>query len=195
MKHPMLFEGPTLRLAALDLEKDPAVMSAWTYDLDIARTFNSQLPHPLAALEVRRYLEKRQKDGLDNGAIFIFAIHTRLEDRLIGLLNIGHVMWSHGSTGFKLILGESEDRLQFAAEGLHLALQYIFDELNLFRATLVLPEYDQVSISTAESAGFVQEVRLRQADYCRGQLWNRLIFGLLRPDWEARRPVEAEVAA
>jgi len=193
MLHPLLFESQNLFLEAVDLEKDPAVMSGWTYDLDIARAFGAQLPHPMAPCEVKRYLGKRQKESVDNGAVFLFAIHTRQDDQVTGLLDIGHVMWNHGNTGFRLIFGDPELRLKFGQEGMLLALQYIFDELNLFRATLLLPEYDQVGISMAEAAGFNLEVRMRQADFHSGQCWNRLAFGLLRTEYEAQRL--AEVAA
>ena len=120
----------------------------------------------------------------------MFAIRSRQEDRLVGLLDIGHVMWNHGITGFKLVFGEPDDRAQYAPEGMQLALQFIFDELNLFRATLLLPEYDQFGIALAEQTGFVLEVRMRQADYRNGRAWNSLIYGLLRSEYEKRQPAE-----
>jgi RimJ/RimL family protein N-acetyltransferase len=193
MKQPSIFESDHLHLAAVDLDQDPNVMSGWTYDLDIARVFNGLAPHPLAAFEVKKYCANRQKDGQENGKVFLFSIRARQEDRLVGLLDIGHVMWNHGNTGFKLVFGEPDDRNQFAAEGLQLALQFIFDELNLYRAMLLLPEYDQTGIDLAEQAGFILEVRMRQADYRNGQTWNRLIYGLLRQEYEKRQV--AEVAA
>jgi RimJ/RimL family protein N-acetyltransferase len=190
MKNLTLFDSDRLRLAAVDLEQDAGVMSGWTYDLDIARVFNALAPHPMANFEVKKYCTQRQKDGQENGRVFLFAIRTRQENRLVGLLDIGHVMWNHANTGFKLAFGEPDDRAQYAAEGLQLALQFIFDELNLFRATLMLPEYDQTGIDLAERAGFLLEVRMRQADYRNGQAWNRLIYGLLRPEYEKRQPAE-----
>jgi RimJ/RimL family protein N-acetyltransferase len=193
MKSLLLFESQNLRLAAVNLEVDPEVMSGWTYDLDTARIFGASFPHPLAVSEVKKYLENRQKDGLANGGVFLFAVHDRKDNRLVGLLDIGHIMWSHGNTGFKLVFGSTQDRILFGAEGMQLGLRYIFNELNLFRATLLLPEYDQIGISQAEVEGFTLEVRMRQADYSSGQYWNRLIFGILRSEYEIRQP--AEVAA
>jgi RimJ/RimL family protein N-acetyltransferase len=190
MKAVILFESQNIRLAAINLDLDPGIMSAWTYDLEVARVFGTTLPHPIAAFEVKKYLEKRQKDGQENGGVFLFAIHDRQDDHLVGLIDIGHIMWNHGNTGLKVVFGSNQDRLRFGAEGLRLALQYIFNELNLFRATLLLPEYDQLGISQAEAEGFTLEVRMRQADYCSGLYWNRLIFGMLRSEYEKRQPAE-----
>ena len=191
MKNIKLFESLNLCLSAVNLDTDPQVMSGWTYDLETARAFGAILPHPLAAFEVKKHLEKRQKESQESGLVFLFAIHTRQDDRLIGLLDIGRVMWNHGNTGFKLVFDNTDHRTQYGLEGMMLALQYIFEELNLFRATLLLPEYDQVGISQAETAGFTLEVRMRQADYHSGRCWNRLGYGLLRAEYEKQQLAEA----
>ena len=92
---------------------------------------------------------------------------------------------NHSNVEFVFHIGARTDTTEFNMA--------IFDELNLFRATLLLPDYDQAGIDLAEQAGFTLEVRMRQADYRNGQCWNRLIYGLLRPEYEKRQP--AEVAA
>ncbi|MCL5998369.1 MAG: GNAT family N-acetyltransferase [Chloroflexi bacterium] len=45
-------------------------------------------------------------------------------------------------------------------------------------------EYNTAAQHVLSKCGFVQEGREREAIYCAGRRWDRLIYGLLRSDYE-----------
>ncbi len=68
-------------------------------------------------------------------------------------------------------------------------LRFSFAELNLFRLTAMVPEYNLAAIALLKKFGFVEEVRRRKALERDGRRWDLLGFGLLKDDWlEQARP-------
>jgi len=75
---------------------------------------------------------------------------------------------------------------------MQLALVYAFEELNMFRASILVPEYDFAAGEACQAAGFQVEVRQREILYRDGRYWDLLHFGLLCEDWLAGREVHRE---
>jgi RimJ/RimL family protein N-acetyltransferase len=65
-----------------------------------------------------------------------------------------------------------------------LLLRFGFGELNLFRLSAGIQEYNQAALRLFQSAGFVEEVRRRQALFRFGRRWDHLFFGLLNEEWQ-----------
>jgi RimJ/RimL family protein N-acetyltransferase len=65
-----------------------------------------------------------------------------------------------------------------------LLLGYAFRELNLFRVSIAIPEYNQVALRLFEKAAFKVEARRREAIHRKGRRWDVLHYGLLREEWE-----------
>lgn len=195
MKHIPLFESQFLQLAPIDPEKDAQAIASWTYDLEnAARLREDQPARPMAALEVKKIYERWQKDAEDTNRQFLFAIRKRDThhnngdgDGMIGVLRIKHIEWVHGAAYMDLIIGDNADWQRFAREALNLALRYAFDELSLFRITAVIPEHQQAANELFEQANFTLEVRQRQAVYWNKRAWDKLYFGLLRPEWKMQQ--------
>ncbi len=68
-------------------------------------------------------------------------------------------------------------------QALGLLLRFAFAELNLFRVTIVIPEYNQAALALVRKFGFLEEVRRRNAILCDERVWDLLVFGLLRSEW------------
>jgi RimJ/RimL family protein N-acetyltransferase len=66
-------------------------------------------------------------------------------------------------------------------------LRYAFDELNLYRLTAVIPEYNPVAMQLFSKAGFVEEVRRRKALNRDDKRWDLINLGLLHEEWSARQ--------
>jgi RimJ/RimL family protein N-acetyltransferase len=71
-------------------------------------------------------------------------------------------------------------------QALHLLLRFAFAELNLFRVTANVAEYNQAAIALLQKFGFVQEVCRRKALERDGRRWDLYIFGLLSDEWRDR---------
>lgn len=204
MKHKPLFESEHLRLTPIDPEKDAQAIASWTYELETAARLREEQPaRPMAAFEVKKLYERWQKDADESNRQFLFAIRLRTEGadtspaaetpqpgtpaEIIGVLRIKHIEWVHGAAFLDLILGEPANWQGFAREALELALCYAFDELSLFRVTAVIAEHNQPANDLFEQANFTLEVRQRQAVYWNKRSWDKLYFGLLRPEWKMQQ--------
>jgi RimJ/RimL family protein N-acetyltransferase len=203
MKHQPLFESQNLRLTSFDLEKDPQASAFWTYELETATKLREDQPaRPMAVFEVKKLYERWQKEADDSNRQFVFAIRRRKtdqsngsaedQDTIIGVLRIKHIEWVHGAAYLDLIMGDQQDWQSFSREALDLALRYAFDELSLFRVTTVIAEHNQAANDLFNQANFTLEVRQRQAVYWNLRAWDKLYFGLLRPEWKMQQLAEME---
>ena len=199
MHYRPLFESQHLRLASLDLEKDAPVIASWTNELDVAAHLREDQPaRPMAPFEVKKLYERWQKESDDTQRQYLFAIHLLEQaaeagqDPIIGVLRIKWIEYVHGASYLDLILANPQDWEDYANEALDLALRYAFDELNLFRVTAVVPGHDQRASRLFEQANFTLEVRQREAIYWNQRSWDKLFFGILRPEWKLRQPEVTE---
>jgi len=185
MKDHFIFESRELRLTPLQIEQDAPVMAQWSQDLEIARRLRSDRPaRPLSVSEARKVFEVWLKEVETSNRNTLFALRPQEDDRLVGFLRIMGILWLHGTANFDLLLGNEEDRMRYADEALVLGLNYAFEELNLFRVSAQVPEYDVAGRALYDRARFTLEVRQRQAVFHEGRTWDRLQFGMLRPEWE-----------
>lgn len=195
MKHVPLFESQNLKLTVVDLEKDSQAIAAWTYDLDIAARMRADHPvRPMAVFEIKKLYEGWQKDSDETSRQFLFAIRLREtaegDSRIIGVLRIAQLEWVHGAAYLDLIIGDPEDWQRCAREALDLALRYAFDELSLFRVTAVIAEHNHPASELFKLANFTLEVRQRQAVFWNRRSWDKLYYGLLRPEWKMQQLAE-----
>lgn len=177
-----LFEGPNLRLTAINPKSDAALEALWTLDLDYAETLRNSFGRPLMVGEVKKMQEKMIKEADEKRNQFHFAVRT-LEDTLIGFIHLPWVSWSNGFGQLQLCFGEPASLEQHGMTALQMALRYIYTELNLYRVSVSSAEYNDRLIRLYRQAGFTEEVRQREFCFRNGQLWDRLIFGLLRDEW------------
>jgi RimJ/RimL family protein N-acetyltransferase len=110
---------------------------------------------------------------------------------VIGVFRITYIAWVHGAAFLDLVIGSPQDWQTYAQEALDLALRYAFEELGLFRLSVVVAEHDRPAHDLFEQARFTLEVRQRQALYWNKRTWDKLIFGLLRPEWKMQKVAEA----
>jgi RimJ/RimL family protein N-acetyltransferase len=66
-------------------------------------------------------------------------------------------------------------------------LRFAFAELNLYRVTAIVAEYNEGAIALLHKFGFVQEVCRRKSLERDGRRWDLYIFGLLNEEWQQAR--------
>jgi RimJ/RimL family protein N-acetyltransferase len=193
-----LFESQEIRLTPVDPERDAQVIASWTEALEIAQEMREDQPtRPMLATEVKKLYERWQKEADESSRQFLFAIRLQSSkdtenDTIIGVLRIKYVEWVHGAAFMDLILGKPADWQEYAREVLDLGLRYAFEELSLFRITAVIAEHNQAAHDLFEQANFTLEVRQREAVYWHKRTWDKLYFGLLRPEWKMQQLAEVE---
>jgi RimJ/RimL family protein N-acetyltransferase len=179
-----LFETPLIRLDAIDPEKDAAIETSWTYDLDYAQEIRNTPASPISSSELKKHYEKLEKKTEGAPGQMLFAIRSKESEALISMLRINFISWSNGMCLFYLSFGDMEKLQQYGKVALELSLRYFFEEMNLHRATTITSEHRTSMINLLEKSGFSLEVRRRQSIFRNGRLWDSLTFGLLRREWE-----------
>ena len=191
MIYKQLFESPNLRLMYINPEEDSKVEAAWTYDLDYTQDLMEMPARPLGPVEIKKIHEENQKHADERGNQYYFAIRLKENDALAGFIRFPFINWMHSSAWMRLAISDPSILKRFGREALELALYYGFRELNLYRIETVLAEYQSDLIELMESAGFLMEVRRRQAMYRNGSYYDALHFGLLQTEWKSQAVEEA----
>lgn len=181
-----MFDGRTLRFTPMIAEQDAPAVASWTNNLTVARKLRNEAPvRPLSVFETRKVLDKWLADAEKSTMNPLFGLRAYGDEHLVGFLRISGVMWVHGAGMFDLVIGSADDWVLYAGEALQMGLRYAFDEMNLFRVTVPVDELDDMSLSLYTAANFYLEVRQRQALFENGRYFDRLMFGMLRPEWAA----------
>jgi RimJ/RimL family protein N-acetyltransferase len=187
-----LFEGKAICLAPIDHDKDAAVESRWTHDAEYQRLLETEPARPLSAFQVKKRYEAIEKEMDEDKNLFYFTIRLRAgqgqggeADRLVGFARLYWIEWAHGNGNVQLGIGEANDRGHgYGTEALGLLMRFAFDELNLYRLSAMVPEYNTTALRLFERAGFVEEVHRRQALQRDGRCWDLIHVGILRDEWQ-----------
>jgi RimJ/RimL family protein N-acetyltransferase len=179
-----LFEGQRIRFAPPDADRDADVVSKWTHDLEYLRLLSADIAKPLSPGQIKKQYEEMDKE-VEKQKAFNFAVRLKADDRLIGFARLYRIEWTHATSSVQIGLGDQNDRGQgYGTEVLRMLLRYAFDELNLYRLAATTVEYNTGAIRFFERAGFVVEVRRRQAVQRDGKRWDAVLLGLLRDEWK-----------
>jgi RimJ/RimL family protein N-acetyltransferase len=179
-----LFEGQLIRFAPPDADRDAEIVSKWTHDLDYLRLLSTDIAKPLSPAQIKKQYEELDKDAEKHNS-FNFALRLKENDRLIGFVRLYRIEWTHATGSLQIGIGDRNDRGKgYGTEALRMLLRYAFDELNLFRLAASTTEYNTGAIRFFERAGFVVEVRRRQAIQRDGKRWDAVMMGLLRDEWK-----------
>jgi RimJ/RimL family protein N-acetyltransferase len=183
-----LFESQDLRLGPIDHDKDPEIESKWTHDSEFMRLMETGAARPMSAAIVKKQYEKLEKQIEEDKNLYHFMIRLKADDRLIGKAVIQWIEWTNGNGALRLGIGAEDDRRKgYGTQALQMLLRFAFAELNLFRVTAIVAEYNEGAIALLRKFGFTQEVCRRQALERDGRRWDLYIFGLLNEEWQQAR--------
>lgn len=79
----------------------------------------------------------------------------------------------------------------YGTEAMKLWVEYLFTASDSHRLDLETWSGNVGMCKVAQKLGFTEEARIRQARKVRGELHDRMIYGILRTEWEAMREVGA----
>jgi RimJ/RimL family protein N-acetyltransferase len=185
-----LFESQDFILTAIDFDKDPEIDSLYSLNLRYARYWCDSLIKPLSKNEMKKKYEKIEKKVDEGGRVVHFAIRTKTDLHLIGYMRI-NILWSLGAGWLVTAIGDPEHYGKAEEQIIPLALNYAFRELNLYRIEFDLPEYEGEKSNILIVNGFTLDAVNREVIYFDNRFWNELLFGILKPEWEALQEVKA----
>ncbi len=187
-----LFKGRLVCLGAIEHEKDPEVMARWSNDPEYLRMLSPEPAQPASIAQVKKRLEKIEKQAQEEKNLFYFTIRLVSDDpaendRLLGFARIYRIEWNTGSANVQIGIGDAADRRKgYGSEALSLLERFAFAELNLYSLRATVAGYNTPALGLFEKAGFGVEVRQREFFLRYGKRWDNLHVGILRPDWEAQ---------
>jgi RimJ/RimL family protein N-acetyltransferase len=107
--------------------------------------------------------------------------------RVIGDIQLAGIDWRHRTAVIGLSIARKADRGQgYGMDATVTLLRYAFQHLDLHRVSAVIASYNAAAQRGLEQCGFVREGQAREAIYCDGRRWDRLHYGLLRPEFGER---------
>lgn len=182
-----LLTGKLVRLGAVDPEEFARANSRWERDSEFHRLSDTIPAQAFSIPRFRRFIES-QLDR-DPPAV-LFHIYTLADHRLIGVVGLGGISWSHGDCWVGIVLGERADWGRgYGTDAMAILLRFAFTELNLHRVGLSVFSYNPRAIRSYEKLGFQYEGCARQAIRRDGQYWNEIFMGIRRDAWMQANPV------
>lgn len=178
-----LFCGDLVRLSAEDPEPMSKAFSRWARDTEYHRMLNYD---PVAYWSEKKWKSWLEKDLQEESqSDFFFSIRALDKDLLIGFIGLMDIEWANGNSWVVIGVGERDYWGKgYGTDAMRLVLRYAFHELNLYRVSLGLFEYNLRALKSYQKAGFTLEGRYRQLSNRDGSRWDVLIMGVRKPDWE-----------
>ena len=178
-----LLQGQLVRLVAANSETDAESFARWSRDSEFMRLQDSGVARSWSVKQSKEEMQKWMENEKPND--YEFVIRTLAENRLIGMIGLDGIRWSHGDTFVGIAVGEREVWGRgYGTDAMRVILRFAFMELNLHRVSLDVFEYNPRAIRSYEKVGFKHEGRVRQALNRDGRRWDILYMGILREEWE-----------
>jgi len=164
----------------------------WGNDRELA-LLTGMSPLPKTSFELERWYE----GVVANPGLKLFAIKTHQGEN-IGNAELAQIDWRIRRAEVGVMIGEREYWNQgYGREAVQLLAELAFMEMNLHRLEARVLSYNHRARRCFQSCGFKSEGILREAHYGLGKYHDIHLYGLLRPDYIARRgemPLPAVIA-
>ena len=177
-----LLQGTNVKLTACTPHDIP-VMLRWYQDDNLLRLLDALPARPRSENGLAEWISNPQK-ATDS---FLFGLRLCADDTLIGCIELDGILWTHQTSWLAIAIGDAVHRDKgYGREAMELALRFAFYELNLYRVQLTVFGYNHRAIALYEKIGFTREGVYRECLHRDGQRHDMILYGILRPEWEAR---------
>ncbi len=141
--------------------------------------YGGYLPRSLA------YFEKQFEQNLEEEPTW-FVIEA--EAKVIGDIGLHDIDRRHGTAELGIGIYERDFLGKgYGRDAINVLLEWAFEVQNVRRIWLETSAVNERAIRSYSACGFVEEGRLRQHDFFRGEYVDVVVMGLLRSEWQARR--------
>ena len=183
-----LWRGEQVRLAATNLETDPATMAAWSRDSEYSHLLDMGAPRLWTTLSLKASIAEEVDDEKLKGRAFAFSIRTLDDDRLIGIVDLVVNYWPQRDACLGIGIGSRDYWGKgYGTDAMRVLMRYAFMELNLERLTLNVFAYNERALRSYLKAGFTIEGRQRERLKRGDKRYDLIFMGALRDEWQARQ--------
>lgn len=179
---------PTLRTRRLVLrrleERDEEALFAIFSNPEVMRYWN-RLPYTDRA--EARDLVARAREGAADGSFYQWGITRAEDDIVIGTGTLFQIDLTHRRAEIGYALARDAWGHGYMNEALTALVEHAFETLGLHRLEADADPRNGASVRALERLGFRREGTMRERWQVGGEISDGAIFGLLRPEWRARR--------
>lgn len=125
--------------------------------------------------------------GFKRHELLKWGIALRADNKLIGSVTLFHPDFSNRRAEIGYALGRAYWRNGYMKETLTAVIDYAFGTLEFHRIEADVDPRNSSSVGILERLGFQREGYLRERWQVNGEIQDALLYGLLRPDWEAAK--------
>lgn len=176
--------GVQIRFRAIEKEDLPKFVS-WLNDPEVKQGLSLVLPLSLAE-EENWFEELSKKSPYEKPMAIEIQPDPQLDEWIfVGNCGLFSIDWQNRYAEIGIHIGEKGYWDQgFGTKAMRLILKHGFDNLNLHRVWLRVYETNQRALRSYQKAGFIQEGRLRQAQYLDGNYVDVMIMSMLKTEWQ-----------
>ncbi|MCP4703481.1 MAG: GNAT family N-acetyltransferase [candidate division Zixibacteria bacterium] len=109
-----------------------------------------------------------------------FVIIAKNDHRLVGEIAFFHMNMLNRSAELGYLISPAERGNGFAKEALQLIIKYLFLDMNLNKVYAQTASFNKASVKLLESFEFKLDGTLRQHHYFKGDLYDDLVYSLLK---------------
>ncbi|UCD18588.1 MAG: GNAT family N-acetyltransferase [Candidatus Zixiibacteriota bacterium] len=120
---------------------------------------------------------KKREQSSDRGD---FIMAQKEDHKMVGKLSYFHLNMLNRSAELGYIVAPGDRSRGYAKEGMWLLIRYLFKQLNLNKVYAQTASFNKASIALLESLDFKLDGTLRQHHYYNGDLYDDLLYSLLR---------------
>ncbi|MBN2076067.1 MAG: GNAT family N-acetyltransferase [Dehalococcoidales bacterium] len=161
----------------------------WFNDPEVTRYLKMYLP--MTEMAEEKFIEELGTTGAVAKVIFVIEAIDGKSTKPIGNIALSNIHPKDHHAVFGIAIGERDYWSKgYGTEAARLLIRYGFEQLNLHRINSSAFSFNERSIKLHKRIGFTEEGRQREADYKNGAYHDRVIFGLLRNEWQKHNPKE-----
>jgi len=179
--------GERVRLRA-PAREDLLKFVAWLNDPEVCQGLALHLP--ISIDQEQRWYDSMLERPNDEHPL---VIEIRSGEAWVPVGNCGfiNIDWRNRSAELGIFIGEKSYWNQgYGTEAVQLLTRHGFETLNLNRIYLRVFENNRRAIRSYEKAGFIDEGRMRQAEFQQGGYLDLLFMSVLRSEWGGDRDNE-----
>jgi RimJ/RimL family protein N-acetyltransferase len=184
--------GDQIRFRAIEKEDLPSFVR-WLNDPEVK--LGLSLLYPLSLAEEEEWFSNMLKKPPRERPMAIEIQPDPRKDHWVFVGNCGLFLldWENRSAEIGIHIGEKTywDK-GFGTRAMQLLLKHGFESMNLHRIFLRVYESNQRAIRSYEKAGFIQEGKMREAQYLKGSYVDVLLMSVLRQDWQKENERKAQ---
>ncbi len=178
-KHAIFRKGKKVILRPA-IESDIPHFQRWMNDQEVTQYLRTYLPVSLE--QERDWYEKITRP--DPGSITLIIVDAK-KNVPIGTIGFAKINYRDQTATTGTSIGnQSYWGKGYGTEAKMILLEYAFSELNLRKIYSEVIAYNARSLAYAKKCGYVEEARIPQHYYRKGQCWDKVILAVYREPWE-----------